>query len=246
MNDAPKSILIVDDDTDLRALLQEYLARYGFVIHTVGDGREMDEWLATHQPDLIILDLMLPGEDGLSLAQRLRRRGNQPILILSARGDDIDRIIGLEIGADDYLPKPFNPRELLARIKSLLRRAGPFVEAPSSEAAPPQPEGRSTLGFAGYVLDEIKQQLVSDGGTIALTDAECSLLRVLLENCNREVSRDQLMQQLKGFERDPFNRTIDVSINRLRKKIEPDPAHPVYIRTVWGKGYVFTHCGPRA
>jgi DNA-binding response OmpR family regulator len=233
MADQPTRILVVDDDADLRSLLIDYLRREGYEVAGVEDGIEMDAWLAEQSPDLVILDLMLPGEDGLSLARRLRRDSELPIVILSARGDDVDRIVGLEVGADDYLAKPFNPRELLARIRAVLRRR--------SHAAPSQTvEG---IAFGSFRLDPAKRALTRDGEPIALTAGEFDLLQILAEHPNRVLDRDRLLDLLKGYERSPFDRSIDVQIARLRGKIEPDKKRPRYIRTVWGKGYMFTPHG---
>ena len=229
-------ILVVDDDAALRALLGDYLAREGFVVVGVGNGVAMDDWLAGHEADLVILDLMLPGEDGLTLARRLRAQGDLPIIMLSARGDDVDRIVGLEVGADDYMPKPFNPRELLARIRAVLRRRAPAESTDASGSA-------DLLAFGPYRLDLNLRELRRDGELVVLTGGEFDLLRVLIAHADRVVDRDHLLDQIKGYERSPFDRSIDVQIARLRAKIEPDTKHPRYIRTVWGKGYIFTSAG---
>lgn len=193
----------------------------------------MDQWLLHNQPDLIILDLMLPGEDGLSLARRLRSSGNTPIIMLTARGEDVDRIIGLEMGADDYLPKPFNPRELLARIRAVLRRG-----ATSGELDEVLPDGQCRFG--DFTLDFGRNLLIRQGAEVELTSGEMKLLIVLAQHPDRVLSRDQLMDLLSGGARDPFDRSIDVRITRLRSKIEANPASPRFIRTVWGVGYRFT------
>ena len=189
----------------------------------------MERYLENHAVDLVILDLMLPGEDGLTIARRLRSRGNQPIIIISARGEELDRIVGLEVGADDYLPKPFNPRELLARVRAVLRRA-----AVGQESAP-------TLAyeFGPFLLNAAARRLSRQEEDIPLTAGEFDLLLTLVSNPNRVLTRDFLLEATKGYERDPFDRSIDVRINRLRKKIEQDPSTPVYLRTVWGAGYLF-------
>ncbi len=229
-------ILVVDDDAALRALLEDYLAREGFVVVGVGDGVAMDDWLAGHEADLVILDLMLPGEDGLTLARRLRAQGDLPIIMLSARGDDVDRIVGLEVGADDYIPKPFNPRELLARIRAVLRRRAPAEATDASGSA-------DLLTFGPYRLDLNLRELRRNGELVVLTGGEFDLLRVLIAHADRVVDRDHLLDQIKGYERSPFDRSIDVQIARLRAKIESDTKHPRFIRTVWGKGYIFTSAG---
>jgi two-component system phosphate regulon response regulator OmpR len=228
----PSRILVVDDDADLRLLLSDYLRREGYEVSAVEDGAAMHAWLAQETADLLILDLMLPGEDGLTLARQLRKESHVPIIMLSARGDDVDRIVGLEVGADDYLAKPFNPRELLARIRAVLRR----------QAQP----GVATAGlieFGNFRMDVEARELSKDGEAVPLTSREFDLLQVLAEHPNRVLDRDRLLDLLKGYERSPFDRSIDVQVARLRAKIEPDTKHPRYIRTVWGKGYLFTPKG---
>ncbi|MFY9974064.1 MAG: response regulator [Chromatiaceae bacterium] len=239
MADIPVRILVVDDDSALRGLLEEYLSREGFAVAGVEDGVSMDAWLEEHEPDLVILDLMLPGEDGLTLARRLRTRTQVPIIMLSARGDDIDRIVGLEVGADDYMPKPFNPRELLARIRAVLRRRTPEPEEEREQVAPED----AAFDFGPYRLDLNLRELRRDGEPVMLTSGEFDLLRLLVENRDRVLDRDRILDLLKGYERSPFDRSIDVQIARLRAKIEPDTKRPVYIRTIWGKGYMFTPAG---
>ncbi len=230
-NSAP--ILIVDDDAGIRELLADYLGQQGYAVATASDGREMARRLQEQLPALVVMDLMLPGEDGLALTRQLKAAHGLPVIMLSARGEDVDRIVGLEVGADDYLPKPFNPRELLARIRAVLRRG----EAQADKAPPEQ------AGFGPFRLDLAAQRLTRDGQEIPLTQAEFSLLKIFVEHPNRALSRDQIMDWLKGFERDPFDRSIDVRVTRLRKKIEDDPANPAYIRTVWGQGYLFAPKG---
>ncbi len=227
------TILIVDDDPGIQRLLCRYLSEQGFVTAVAGDGESMDAFLSKQHPDLIILDLMLPGEDGLSLARRLRVSGNTPIIMLTARGEEIDRIIGLEMGADDYLAKPFNPRELLARIRAVLRRGSAAVEKSSLSSG-------ENLLFGDFNLDLSRRLLFQQGEELRLTSGEIELLIVLAQHPNRVLTRDQIMDLLNSGSRDPFDRSIDVRITRLRSKIESDPAAPRYIRTVWGKGYRFT------
>lgn len=231
----PSRILVVDDDAGIRDLLGDYLAKQGMDVRTARDGREMDELLPGFEPDLLIMDLMMPGEDGLSLTRRLKSERGIPVIMLSARGEDIDRIVGLEVGADDYLPKPFNPRELLARIRAVLRRG--------TEARVDDNGAGDNPSFGPFVLDLAAQRLLRDSEEIAITHAEFALLQVFVEHPNRALSRDQIMDWLKGYERDPFDRSIDVRVTRLRKKIEDDPANPAYIRTVWGQGYLFAPKG---
>jgi two-component system phosphate regulon response regulator OmpR len=227
-------VLVVDDDASLRELLEDYLQREGFQVSGVADGSAMFDWLSGNRPDIIILDLMLPGDDGLTLARRLRQKMQVPIIMLSARGDEIDRIVGLEVGADDYLAKPFNPRELLARIRAVLRR-------------PAQGNGTAgangQIGFGPYRLEVASRRLTRDGDNVPLTGSEFDLLRIFAEHPNRVLDRDQLLDLLKGYERNPFDRSIDVQVARLRAKIEPDKKEPCYIRTVWGRGYIFTPAG---
>lgn len=231
-------ILVVDDDLALCELLCDYLAANGFTVRAVADGSAMRIALAERFPDAIVLDLMLPGEDGLTLTRLLRAQSAVPILMLSARGEEIDRVIGLEVGADDYLAKPFGPRELLARLRALLRRAHPAASGVEN-ALPFQ-------RFGPYALDLAGRRLLRDGVEVALTSAEFELLAAFVARPNRVLSRDTLIDLLKGYERHPFDRSIDIRVTRLRRKIEPDPAAPVYIRTVRGEGYLFNpHGGER-
>lgn len=228
-----RHILVVDDDPGLRELLQRYLAEQGYSVDAVADGVAMKQHLTRHKVDLVILDLMLPGEDGLTLARRLRAENGPPIIMLSARGEDIDRIIGLEVGADDYLAKPFNPRELLARIRAVLRRGGDEVPRREDSA-------RGIFHFGPFSLDPHARTLSRGNEDIPLTAGEFNLLLIFVEHPNRVLSRDSLMDLLKGYERAPFDRSIDVRVTRLRRKIEDDPATPVHVRTVWGEGYLFS------
>ena len=234
--DQTPHILVVDDDTGIRDLLSEYLGQQGYRVDTARDGKEMDERLARARPALVVMDLMLPGDDGLALTRRIKSSLGCPVIMLSARGEDIDRIVGLEVGADDYLTKPFNPRELLARIRAVLRRGG-------EPAANAQTDTHRISRFGDFELDLDVQRLTRAGEEIPLTHAEFALLQVFVEHPNRALSRDQIMDWLKGYERDPFDRSIDVRVTRLRRKIEADPANPVYIRTVWGQGYLFNPKG---
>ncbi len=232
MPDPTTHVLVVDDDEALRDLLAVYLRREGFAVSGVGDGAAMFAWLEQEHADILILDLMLPGDDGLTLARRLRQQMDIPIIILSARGEEIDRIVGLEVGADDYLSKPFNPRELLARIRAVLRRP--------AYTAPDQSGSGDVYSFGPYRLDRLARNLTRDGDRIDLTASEFDLLRVFTEHPNRLLDRDRLLDLLKGYERSPFDRSIDVQVARLRAKIEPDKKQPRFIRTVWGRGYMFT------
>jgi DNA-binding response OmpR family regulator len=228
-------ILVVDDDQKLRDLLCRYLNEQGFDVSTAEDGVDMDHKLQGSTPDLIVLDLMMPGEDGLSIARRLRAEGEIPIVILSAKGDEIDRIVGLEVGADDYLAKPFNPRELLARIHSVLRRA----DKPQVVGAQPA-QSDSQLSFGPYCMDLDSYSLTRGEEYIELTSGEFELLRHLASRPNHVMSRDHLLDLLDDGVEGAFDRSIDVRITRIRKKIEADPHHPHYIKTVRGVGYLFT------
>ena len=223
-------LLVVDDDPEIRELTQAYLSQQGFLVDCVDSGESMMAYLAERQVDLIILDLMLPGEHGLNLARRLKHDGDGPIIIVSAAGDDFDRIVGLEVGADDYIAKPFNPRELLARVRAVLRRA--------QRAAEPA-DNAHELRFGPFVLDLSSHQLTNDGTSVPLTSGEFDLLAILSEHPNKVLHRDRILDLLTGAERSPFDRSIDVRVTRLRSKIEPDPSKPVYIKTIWGKGYMF-------
>ncbi len=233
MTECRGSILVVDDDEGLRELLVRYLSDNGYEAAGVADGAAMKRHLSSHPVDLILLDVMLPGEDGLTLARELGAHGGPPIIMLSARGEEVDRIVGLEVGADDYLPKPFSHRELLARVTAVLRRR-----------QPPAASGRMRR-FGPFEVDLEAHRLTRNGEEIDLSGAEFALLKVLVENPDRVLGRDALVELLKGYERAPFDRMVDVRVTRLRRKIEPDPAHPVYLRTVWGEGYLFSPGGAR-
>ena len=226
-------VLVVDDDREIRTLLSDYLQKNGYRVTAVADGKGM--WAAFDQmrPDLIVLDLMLPGTDGLTLCRDVRARSSVPIVMLTARGEETDRIVGLEIGADDYLPKPFSPRELLARIKSVLRR---------SRALPQnlQPDNASKIKFAGWVLDIATRNLLSPAGVVvALSGTEFKLLRIFLAHPNRVLNRDQLIDLMLSRDASPFDRSIDVQVSRLRHRLEDDAKEPAIIKTVRGEGYVF-------
>jgi DNA-binding response OmpR family regulator len=225
-------ILVVDDDPALRELLSAYLGDNGFTVDLAADGAEMRQAIERAMPDAIVLDLMLPGEDGLALTREVRARSMVPILMLSARGEEIDRVVGLEVGADDYLAKPFSPREMLARLRALLRRSQSVEHA--------RGDGRR---FGPYLLDAAARRLLRDGVDLGLSGAEFDLLKVFVERPNRVLNRDLLLELLKGYEREPFDRTIDIRVGRLRRKIEADPANPAYIRTVRGEGYLFNPRG---
>jgi two-component system OmpR family response regulator len=234
-SESPKPhILIVDDDSEIRDLLSRFLSKHDFRVTTARDGREMEQALKDWAIDLIVLDLMLPGDDGLTLCRRVRADSFVPIIMLTAMAEDVDRIIGLEVGADDYLPKPFNPRELAARIKAVLRRV----------SAPPVPTaadaGADKLAFAGFELEQATRTLRRDDQPIQLTAGEYDLLIAFVEHPRRVLNRDQLLDMARGRAAIPFDRSIDVQVGRLRKKIEPDPKNPSLIKTVRGGGYMFT------
>ena len=225
-------LLIVDDDREIRGLLAQYLEKHDFRTTTVADGREMRRILERSHVDLLVLDLMLPGEDGLSLCRELRSRSQLPIIMLTARGEDVDRIVGLELGADDYVAKPFNPRELLGRIKAVLRRS---AHAPRD----PSPETVRGFSFDGWRLDTVTRTLTSaSGNEVNLSGAEYRLLAVLLGSGNRVLTRAQLTELLRGREADPFDRSIDVRVSRLRQILGDDARAPQIIKTVYGEGYV--------
>ena len=233
MDQEGSKILVVDDDPELRDLTQEYLEKNGFSVQTVESGEAMDRYLLESSADLMILDLMLPGEHGLAIAQRIKKKTAIPIIIVSAQGDDVDRIVGLEIGADDYLAKPFNPRELLARIRAVLRRSSGSITVETSGL------DSERLLFGEFQIDIAAHRLTQGNQVISLTAGEFDLLSILVQNPNKVLDRDRILDLLTGAERSPFDRSIDVRITRLRAKIEADPANPNYIKTIWGKGYMF-------
>lgn len=229
MNGPGPLILVVDDDADLRTLITDFLRSNGLRVESAADGAEMDARIAAERPDLIVLDLMMPGEDGLSILRRVRKPGGPAVIMLSAMGEDTDRIIGLEVGADDYLPKPCNPRELLARIRAVLRRRG--EEAGNGAGA------GATRRFGPWTLDIVQREVRRiDLAPAPLTDAEFRVLAAFLDRPQRVLSRDQLIEAGKGIDSDVFDRAIDVTISRLRKKLGPDDP----IRTIRNEGYMFT------
>jgi two-component system OmpR family response regulator len=227
-------ILIVDDHREIRDLVARALAKEGFRVSAAPDGRAMRKVLADGRIDLVLLDLMLPGEDGLSLCRTLRAESNIPIIMLTAKGDEVDRVVGLEMGADDYLPKPFGSRELLARIKAVLRRSG--------EKAAADPGHRpKRYHFDRWALDTGARELVRDDGvTVPLSTGEYDLLIALVARPQRVLNRDQLLDLARGRAANALDRSIDTQVSRLRKKLELNPADPKIIRTVWGGGYMFT------
>jgi two-component system phosphate regulon response regulator OmpR len=227
-------VLIVDDDAEIRQTTAEYLSGHGYEVALAADGAAMRAAFAQGIPHLVLLDLNLPGEDGLSLTRWLRANHDVAIIMVTGAGEVVDRVVGLEVGADDYLPKPFDLRELLARTKSVLRRMGERAARPSAGGAGKKVKvGRCTLDLATHLLTD------ENGAEQPLTGMEFDLLRVFTENANRVLSRDQLLTLTRNREWEPFDRSIDIRIARLRRKIEPDPARPTVIRTVRGAGYLF-------
>lgn len=225
-------VLVVDDDAEIRSLLHEYLQKNGYRVTAVAEGKGMWTALDAGRVDIVVLDLMLPGDDGLTLCRNLRARSEVPVIMLTARGEETDRIVGLEMGADDYLAKPFNPRELLARIKSILRR---------SRALPGnlQPEAARTIRFAGWTLDLAARNLLSpEGVVVALSGTEYKLLRIFLAHPNRVLNRDQLIDLMLSRDASPFDRSIDVQVSRLRHRLDAGAKEPAIIKTVRGEGYV--------
>ncbi|MDN4983159.1 response regulator [Bradyrhizobium arachidis] len=230
MTKAKQSILIVEDDRPTRELISRYLAEHAFAVDAVTNGREMDRYLAQNRVDLIVLDLMLPGEDGLSLCRRLRVDNATPVIILTAKGDDVDRILGLEMGADDYLAKPFNPRELLARINAVLRRQSSASAAGSA----------TRLKFQGWTIDlRLRELHDPEGAQVPLTSAEFDLLQAFCERAGRILTRDSLLNITRGRPESGFGRSIDVLVSRLRRKLDRTEGTSV-IRTVRIGGYIFT------
>lgn len=226
-------LLVVDDDIEVAALLKRYLSAQGFRVSMVGNGKDMLALLATDPIDLVLLDLGLPGEDGLELTRHLHEHWHGPVIIVTGRGDSVDRIVGLEVGADDYVTKPFELRELLARIRSVLRRSGQ-----RSRHAVSRPV---VYRFAGYRFELDSRTLTAPSGdAVPLTSGEYGLLRVLVTHANRVLSRDELMNHLYGRDSGPYDRAVDVQIGRLRRKIESDPTAPVLIKSVRGAGYIFS------
>ncbi|HEX5612067.1 MAG TPA: response regulator [Burkholderiales bacterium] len=225
-------ILVVDDDAEIRNLLCDYLRSNGYRASAVADGKAMWAALGRARYDLLVLDVMLPGEDGLTLCRKLRVETDTPVIMLTARGEETDRIVGLEMGADDYLAKPFSPRELVARIRSVLRRHRTLPRNLKADSA-------QRVRFAGWTLDTVARHLVSAQGVVtSLSGSEYEVLRVLLSHPNQVLTRDQLMLLTKGREADPLDRTIDLQVSRLRHRLGDDLAEPRIIKTVRGQGYL--------
>ncbi len=230
--DTQDHVLVVDDDAEIRSLLRDYLQKNGYRVTAVADGRAMWAAFDAAKADIVVLDVMMPGDDGLTLCRNLRARSQVPVIMLTARGEETDRIVGLEMGADDYLPKPFNPRELLARIKSILRR---------TRALPDnlQPDEARRLLFTGWALDTVTRNLHSPAGVVvALSGTEFRLLRIFLAHPNRVLTRDQLIDLMLSRDATPFDRSIDVQVSRLRHRLNDDAAQPAIIKTVRSQGYV--------
>jgi two-component system, OmpR family, phosphate regulon response regulator OmpR len=239
MNDNKTKILVVDDDMRLRDLLKQYLGEQGYAVTDVPDGSAMDQALARESFDLMVLDLMLPKEDGLSICRRLRAVNNLlPIIMLTAKGDEVDRITGLETGADDYMPKPFNPRELVARIQAVLRRQQPASRYAAHDL-------NQTFSFGPFTVNLSTRTLTREGRLIELTTGEFSLLKAFVSHPREPLSRERLAELARGRDLEMFDRSIDIQVSRLRKLIETDSAKPAYIQTVWGLGYVFVPEGKR-
>jgi two-component system, OmpR family, phosphate regulon response regulator OmpR len=226
-------VLIVDDDEKLQKLLREYLENNGFRVQGLLDGSHVLETIRKGSPDLVILDIMLPGKDGLEILKEIRRDFDLPVVMLTAKGEDTDRIVGLELGGDDYIAKPFNPRELLARIKAILRRAGSGVQSDLDAGK------RRLIKAGGLTLNTARQTVSTQKREIELSTAEYRILEVLMKNPNTVLSRDQLMTLARGRDFMAFDRSIDVHISKLRAKLEPEPHSPKRIKTIWGSGYMF-------
>jgi DNA-binding response OmpR family regulator len=232
---APAHLLVVDDDGEITQILSRYFGSQGFRVSTAGDGIRMRQVLDNEPVDIVMMDIGLPGEDGFSLTRNLREHWHGPVIIVSGRGESVDRVVGLELGADDYVTKPFDLRELLARVRSVLRRTAPPARADRKADAP------RCLSFDGCVLDPQAHTLSGpQGEPIPLTSGEFALLRVFVEHANQVLTRDQLMTHIHGRDAGPFDRSIDVQIGRLRRKIEHDPAHPQRIKSIRGTGYLFS------
>ncbi len=234
-------ILIVDDDPMIRSLLRRYLVGEGLRVSEATDGAGIRAALAHGPVHAVLLDLVMPGEDGLALARMIRQRSNVPIIMLTGKGELIDRVVGLESGADDYITKPFELRELLARIRAVIRRTSPQpIPELALDQPAPTPAAGETLTFEGWGLDLLKRELRDPAGSeVPLTAGEFELLRVFASNPNRVLSRERLIELVKGRDWASFDRAIDTQVGRLRKKIEADPANPTLIKTVRGGGYIF-------
>lgn len=230
--EAAPHILVVEDARDIREPLARYLRQHGYRTSTAGDAAAARKLMRVSAIDLVVLDVMMPGEDGLSLCRYIRESSQTPVILLTARGEEVDRIIGLEMGADDYIPKPFSPRELVARVAAVLRR---------TQALPPQqqPPASERIRFGDWIVDTAQRELIGiDGVATPLSSGEFRLLMAMIERPKISLTRNQLLDLTKGREAELFDRSIDNHVSRLRKKIEPDPKNPRYIKTVWGGGYM--------
>jgi len=228
-----ETVLLVDDDAKLRKLLREYLEGYGIRVLTLEDGSEVLKTIRMKSPDMVILDIMLPRRDGLDILKEIRTQYSLPVIMLTAKGEDTDRIVGLELGADDYVPKPFNPRELLARIRAVLRRLGPGISRPAGN------EKDTLIKSGGLVLNKAKQTLMAGKEEITLSSTEFKVMVALMSHPNTVLSRDQLMNLARGRDFMAFDRSIDVHISNIRAKLKPHPPFEACIKTVWGTGYMF-------
>ncbi len=220
------SILVIDDDEKLNRLLKRFLKDYGYAVFSAVDADDGFKKIRTVGPDLIILDVMLPGMTGFDVCKRIRESSRVPIIMLTARGDVTDKVVGLELGADDYLPKPFEPRELVARIQAVLRRAGTSTAGPRRR-------------FEGLTIDVDRRQVWLDEREVSLTTSEFAALDLLVRHAGKVLDRDEIMQALRGIDSECFNRVVDITMSRLRHKLGDDPKHPRFIKTVWGTGYTF-------
>jgi len=232
-DDSKPQILVVEDARDIREPMARYLRENGYRATTAADATAARKQMKGSAVDLIVLDIMMPGEDGLSLCRFIRETSQTPVILLTARGEEVDRIIGLEMGADDYIAKPFSPRELIARVAAVLRR---------TQALPPRqkPPSATRIKFGDWTLDTGQRELIgADGVALPLSSGEFRLLSALLERPKIALSRNQLLDLTKGRDADLFDRSINNHVSRLRKKLEPDPKNPRYIKTVWGGGYIF-------
>ena len=225
-----KKVLLVDDDVKLRKLLAEYLVGYDFQVVTLADGEAVLKTIKKEEPEIVILDVMLPGKDGLEVLKEVRSESRVPVIMLTAKGEEADRVVGLELGADDYLPKPFSPRELLARMKAVLRRWKPKTLTGDEPLR---------IEAGDLVLDKARQILLIEEREVPLSSTEYRVLKVLMDNPNRVLTRDQIMTLARGKDFMAFDRSIDVHISKLRAKLESDPRSPKRIKTVWGSGYMF-------
>jgi len=233
-------VIVVDDEPELRDMVAEYLGKHRFAVRTAAGGHELDAQLADNPPDLLILDVNMPGEDGFAIARRVRAKSNVPIIMLTAANETVDRVVGLELGADDYLVKPFDLRELRARIQAVLRRTGRAVDPAPQPTQPQGPDPAALVRMGDKRLDlDARRLLQPDGTELPLTAMEFDLLRAFAANPNRALRRDRLLDLAHGRDNEPFDRSIDVRITRIRRKLERDPAKPEVIKTVQGVGYMF-------